>query len=67
MEKPENIDAGIVSDDNLRQIKNLHIASTTLSTRAAIEGGLEPQITYHFSDMVLWEMEKLSNLENIME
>ncbi|HEM3181883.1 helix-turn-helix transcriptional regulator [Streptococcus suis] len=67
MENPENIDAGIVSDDNLRQIKNLHIAPTTLSTRAAIEGGLEPQITYHFSDMVFWEMEKLTNLENIME
>lgn len=67
IDNPENIDVGIVADDNLRQIKNLYIASTTLATRAAIEGGLEPQVSYHFSDMVIWEMEKLTNLEAIME
>ncbi|WP_455453790.1 helix-turn-helix transcriptional regulator [Streptococcus salivarius] len=67
IDNPENIDAGIIADDNLRQIKNLYIASTTLATRAAIEGGLEPEVAYQFSDLVIWEMEKLTNLEAIMK
>ncbi|MEZ7638550.1 AraC family transcriptional regulator [Streptococcus parasanguinis] len=67
IDNPENIDAGIIADDNLRQIKNLYIASTTLAIRAAIEGGLEPEIAYQFSDLVIWEMEKLTNFEAIMK
>lgn len=67
IDNPENIDAGIIADDNLRQIKNLYIASTTLAIRAAIEGGLEPEVAYQFSDLVIWEMEKLTNLEAIMK
>ena len=67
IDNPENIDAGIIADDNLRQIKNLYIASTTLAIRSAIEGGLAPEIAYQFSDLVIWEMEKLSNFEAIMK
>lgn len=56
LKNPIKLDAGIVADDNLRQIKNLFIASTTLSTRAAIRGGLEPQIAYQMSDLAIQEM-----------
>lgn len=67
IDNPETIDVGIVADENLRQIKNLYIASTTLAIRAAIEEGLEPGVAYQFSDLVIWEMEKLTNLEAIMK
>lgn len=65
LEKPVKIDAGIIANDNLRQIKNLFIASITLSTRAAIRGGLEPQIAYQISDLAIQEVEKLNNVELI--
>ncbi|MGT2801785.1 helix-turn-helix domain-containing protein [Streptococcus henryi] len=67
LDNPINVDTGIVADDNLRQIKNLFIASITLATRAAIRGGLEPQVAYHFSDLAILEMEKLNTLQVMME
>ena len=45
-----NMNAGRTATDSLRQAKNLFIASTTLITRRAIEGGLDIETAYQLSD-----------------
>lgn len=67
LNSPIKIDAGFVADNNLRQVKNLFIASITLATRASIRGGLEPERAYQISDLAIQEMEKMSNLDTILE
>lgn len=49
---------GVLSDDPLRNIKNLGIALITLASRAAIEGGVLPETAYSFSDSYIRKLEK---------
>lgn len=64
-EAPIRITPGLVADNSIRQIKNLFIASTTLATRAAIQGGLDMESAYQLSDIYIQKMEKLNLLEEI--
>ncbi|OKP80491.1 hypothetical protein A3844_27370 [Paenibacillus helianthi] len=51
---------GILSNyDQLRKIKNLGIQVVALAARAAIEGGLYPEIAYTISDLHLQYIEEL--------
>ncbi|WP_239775967.1 helix-turn-helix domain-containing protein [Mammaliicoccus sp. K-M42] len=49
---------GVVTPDNLiRNDKNLAIASVTIATRAAIEGGLHYEVAYSLSDILIQKIE----------
>lgn len=49
---------GVVADDPLRNSQNLGIVLVTLASRAAIEGGLMPEIAFSLSDSYIRKLEK---------
>lgn len=57
--------AGKVGDTYLRQLKNIFIASATLVSRAAIEGGLPAEEVLTLSDNYIRHCEKYQNPEQI--
>lgn len=69
---PEDGEYGILSGNPLRNKKNFLICCVTIATRAAIDGGLEPEVAYALSDSYiqnieyLYEIKDLQNLENKM-
>lgn len=56
-----NINTGITGSTSLRQLKNNIIITTTLATRAAIDGGLDYDTAYQLSDEFIQTAEKLQN------
>lgn len=63
-----NIDRKIGGDGSyLRQAKNTVIIFITLCSRAAIRGGLSPEIAYHMSDQYVSITEKAENLGKVVE
>ncbi|WP_019910994.1 helix-turn-helix domain-containing protein [Paenibacillus sp. HW567] len=63
----ENISGhyGVLAKDNLRSIKNICIVVITLASRAAIEGGVTPEIAYSLSDSYIYTIEELSDPQTI--
>lgn len=62
-----NMHIGSLSSSSLRQTKNLFICSTTLATRAAMEGGLDLDTAYSLSDFYLQRVEQLTTTADINE
>ncbi len=58
---------GCLSDDPVRDKKYLFVASVTLATRFAIEGGIEAQEAYNISDSFIQRMDRLDTVEDIFE
>lgn len=56
---------GSLSTDSLREKRYLFVASTTLATRFAIQGGLPEEEAYNTSDLFIQEMDKLSDIDSI--
>ncbi len=56
---------GIVSFDELRQLKNMFIVTATLSSRAAMRGGLDSEEALSLSDSYIQKCELLSTYEAI--
>ncbi len=56
---------GIVSFDELRQLKNMFIVTATLTSRAAIRGGLNKEEALSLSDSYIQKCELLSAYEAI--
>lgn len=56
---------GRLADDDLRNMKNLGIVVITLASRAAMRGGLHPEISYSLSDAFSLEIERLNTVEDI--
>ena len=56
---------GRISNDSLRQAKNIFISSTALTTRHAIVGGLDIETAYQLSDSYIQEVEKMSDQASI--
>lgn len=54
---------GILAPTALRQLKNTLIVSTTLFTRAAIEGGLDTDTAYRISDDFIQSTEQSQNVD----
>ena len=50
---------------HLRNIKNQTIISIALATRAAIDGGLYPEIAYTMSDVSIQKVEETSELQKV--
>lgn len=59
------IRAGILSTDQLRQLKNVFIVSTTLASRAAIRGGLDTKTSFFLSDAYIQRCELLKTADQI--
>lgn len=57
--------AGELSENRLRQLKNIFITATTLTVRYAIEGGLSIEKAYQLSDIYITECEHLSDEASI--
>jgi len=65
LDKPVAITPGIVAENSIRQIKNIFIASATLTTRSAIKGGLDMESAYQLSDVYIQQMERLQSIDTI--
>lgn len=62
-----HINAGITGPTSTRQLKNNIIIITTLSTRAAISGGLDPDTAFQLSDTFIQTAEHTSDLDTLNE
>lgn len=63
-----NVTAGNVSGGKyLRQDKNLTIVQVALACRAAMEGGLSPEIAYPLSDRYIQRIEACANSSQVAE
>ncbi len=56
---------GLMSDNELRQLRNTVIVSATLACRAAIEGGLEESTAFLLSDSYIQHCELLTSVAQI--
>ncbi len=53
---------GTLAKDPLRNLKNLGIVLVTLASRAAIRGGLSPEISFSLSDSYIQQIEEYKDL-----
>lgn len=60
-----NFHAGVTGSTALRQLKNNIIITTTLCTRAAIEGGLDYDTAYQLSDYFIQASERLTSADSL--
>jgi AraC-like DNA-binding protein len=56
---------GTLANNKLRHMKNLGIVLVTLASRAAMEGGILPEIAYSLSDSYICKIEELSDIVSI--
>lgn len=60
------INAGSLSPNPLRHMKNLFIVDITLLTRSALKGGLNSSAAYKLSDLYIQKAEKATNLDQVI-
>lgn len=58
---------GHLSENPVRNYQYLFVASTTLATRFAIQGGLVEEIAFNTSDLYIQKVDKLDTVEDIFE
>lgn len=58
--------AGTLAQDTLRQQKNLLIVTATLSSRAAIRGGMDPETAFGLSDLYIQKAELIGSFEALV-
>lgn len=61
------IHMGVMGPTPLRELKNTMIITTTLATRAAIEGGLDCDTAYRLSDEFIQDTERLQSPDSLYE
>ena len=57
---------GMVAESNKKQMEYLTVAFLTLISRAAIEGGMNPEKSYELSDVYLQKLEKCKNVDEMV-
>ena len=62
-----NYHLGVTGSTALSQLKNDIIITTTICTRAAIEGGLDYDSAYQLSDYFIQSSERLSSIEQLYD
>lgn len=62
-----NFHIGVTGSTALRQLKNNIIITTTLCTRAAIEGGLDYDNAYQLSDYFIQSSERLTSADRLTD
>ncbi|MCX7710414.1 MAG: AraC family transcriptional regulator [Clostridia bacterium] len=64
---PRDGQEGILAKNNpLRSSKNLFICMVTIITRAAIDGGLAPELAYTISDSYIQHVEELNEIKEVV-
>lgn len=58
---------GLLSKNPLRNIRYLFVASVTLATRFAIEGGVTYEVAYNLSDLYIQRMDNLTSIDAIID
>lgn len=58
--------SGHLSNDSLRNIKYRFIASITIATRYAIEGGMDEEMAYNASDLYIQEVDLAKTIEEVV-
>ncbi len=66
MKKAPAVKSGIIAHDQLRQLKNTFIVSTTLVCRNAIRGGMDVHDSLSLSDAYIQKCEFLSDMESVV-
>lgn len=61
-----SVRGGIIANDAMRQLKNTFIVTATLSSRAAIKGGMDVEDALSLSDDYIKKCELLSSVEAII-
>lgn len=61
----EHTHTGITGPNALRKLKNDIIIMTTLATRAAIDGGLDPELAYGMSDAFILKAEQSNDYADL--
>jgi len=67
LDTPFDGENGIISDNPLRNKKNFFICFVTLATRAAMDGGLDPELAYSLSDLYIQNKEKMYEVKDIVD
>ena len=67
MYSESNFHIGVTGSTALRQLKNNIIITTTLCTRAAIEGGLDYDTAYQLSDYFIQSSERLTSAARLTD
>ena len=62
-----NYHLGVTGSTALRQLRNDIIITTTICTRAAIEGGLDYDSAYQLSDYFIQSSERLNSIERLYD
>ncbi|MBE5994784.1 MAG: helix-turn-helix domain-containing protein [Paenibacillaceae bacterium] len=57
---------GILAKDRLRSFKNVCIVVITLASRAAIRGGLSPEISFSLSDIFIMKIEESNDMATLI-
>ncbi|WP_162613123.1 helix-turn-helix domain-containing protein [Lachnoclostridium sp. An169] len=57
---------GAVAENNAKQWEYMIVSMIVLLSRAAIEGGLNPELSYEMSDVYLRKLEKCKSIEDMM-
>ncbi len=58
---------GTMAQDTIRQQKNLLIVTATLSSRAAIRGGMDPETAFALSDLYIQKAELMGSFEGLVK
>lgn len=58
---------GRLAKDELRQAKNLAIVNITLAARAAIRGGIMPEISFSLSDTLIQKTEECTDAQSVRQ
>ncbi len=59
-------DIGVLAFDSLRHYKNALIILNSLSQRAAIAGGLDPEVSYQLGEIYIQKIEACNDIESLM-
>lgn len=58
---------GHLSENPIRNYQYLFVASVTLATRFAIQGGLDEEVAFNTSDLYIQKVDKLDNVPDIFD
>ncbi len=58
---------GVLADNPMRSLKNICIVVITLASRAAIRGGVDPEVSYSLSDSYMRKIERLNSRSSLSE
>lgn len=57
---------GILAENEIRQYKNIFICAITIFSRAAIQGGMDPDDSLSLSDAYIQKLEILTSIEQVL-